>query len=407
MTRKNGMPEWPTARGGLLPALVFAMLAGSAVPVSGQVPSPIPSNQESQILNLLQRVTALEAKVAAFTSGTMKAPVKVVDAGGNPILQVVDGQASSVSRGLVIVGDAASGTGGLVVYNKAGKNAVLLATNGEAGGLGLADAQGKVRTSLNGAGRIVVSDENENSFLTIASDVSKDESEIRIGGSDAGYAVEVGSGNGVASLGVDEEGVPELSLTDGGNHERAAMSGDGTLQISDAAGKDILTVVEDVTGEKAGVAIGRKDNGGYLRVSDAAGNPAAGSNGSNRTVAVADAGGKTAAEMAANGASGLVRVMGSDGAVAAVMTRAPDRPGGVFEVHSKAGAVGFLSVGPAGAGMIQLTNESGTPVILAGTLAGSGRGVVMAGPQYVCEEPGATAIVKVGRRPDCIVGKKN
>lgn len=400
------MPEWSTARGGLLPALVFTVLAGSAIPVSGQVPSPIPSNQESQILNLLQRVTRLEEKLAALTSGTVKAPFKVVDAGGNPILQVVDGQASSVNRGLVILGDAASGTGGFVVYNKAGKSAVLLATNGEAGALGLADAQGKVRTSLNGVGRIVVSDEEENSFLTIASDVSKDESEIRIGGSDAGYAVEVGSGNGAASLGVDEEGVPELSLTDGGNHERAAMSGDGTLQISDAAGKDILTVMEDVTGEKAGVAIGLKD-GGYLRVSDAAGKPAAGIIGSSRTVAVADAGGKTAAEMTATGTSGVVRVMGSDGAVAAVMTHAPDRPGGVFEVHSKAGAVGFLSVGPGGAGQIQLTDESGTPVIMAGTLAQSGRGIVMAGPQYVCEEPGATAIIKVGRRPDCIVGKKN
>ena len=400
------MPEWSTARSGLIPALVFAALAGSVIPVSGQVPSPIPSNQESQILNLLQRVTSLEEKLAALTSGTVKAPFKVVDAGGNPILQVVDAQASSVNRGLVIVGDAASGTGGLAVYNKAGKTAALLATNGEAGGLGLGDAQGKVRINLNGAGRIVVSDEDENSFLTIANDVSKDESEIRIGGSEAGYAVEVGSGNGVASLGVDEEGVPELSLTDGGNRERAAMNGDGTLQISDAAGRDILTVMEDVTGEKAGVAIGLKD-GGYLRVSDAAGKPAAGIIGSSRTVAVADAGGKTMAEMAATGASGLVRVMGGDGAVAAVMTHAPDRPGGIFQVHSKAGAVGFLTVGPGGAGQIQLTDEGGTPVILAGTLAGSGRGIVMAGPQYVCEEPGATAIVKVGRRPDCIVGKKN
>lgn len=401
------MPEWSTARGGLLPALVFTVLVWSAIPVSGQVPSPIPSNQESQILNLLQRVTSLEEKLATLTSGTVKAPFKVVDAGGNPILQVVGGKASSVSRGMVILGDAASGTGGFAVYNKAGKSAVLLATDGEAGALGLADAQGKVRTRLSGIGRIEVSDEEENSFLTIASDVSKDESEIRIGGSDAGYAVEVGSGKGAASLGVDEEGVPELSLTDGGNQERAAMSGDGTLQISDAGGKDILTVMEDVTGEKAGVAIGRKDNGGYVRVSDAAGKPAAGIIGSSRTVAVADAGGKTAAEMAATGASGLVRVMGSDGAVAAVMTHATDRPGGVFQVHGKAGAVGFLTVGPGGAGQIQLTDEGGTPVILAGTLAGSGRGIVMAGPQYVCEEPGATAIVKVGRRPDCIVGKKN
>jgi hypothetical protein len=396
------MLAWSTRRRGHVPALVLAVLAGTAPSASGQVPSPIPSNQESQILNLLQRVTALEEKLAALNTGTVKAPFKVVDAGGSPILQVLDARAGGEHSGVVILDETSSGTGGLVVYNKTGQTAVLLATNGEAGALGLSDGQGKVRTSLTGLGRIEVSDENENSFLTIAEDVSKVESEIRIGGDEGGFAIEMGSGNGAAFFGVDEDGVPALSMTDGDNRERAAISGEGVLQISNAAGKDILTVMDDITGEKAMVAIGGKD-GGYLRVSDAAGKPAAGLVGSSRAVVVANAAGKTAAEMTVKTAgSGLFQVWDGGAKPIAVLSKADGGKGGILQISNGEVPVSSIYASEGGSGRWQLNDNSGNPVIEAGALT-SGKGFVGAGPKYNCA-PGLGGPMLPSPIPSCIVG---
>ena len=75
------------------------VLLAHAYPVAAQVPTRIPSDPEAQIFNLIQRVTALEQKVAALSNAArqqsgstptrVKAPFEVVDAAGQPLFQVV------------------------------------------------------------------------------------------------------------------------------------------------------------------------------------------------------------------------------------------------------------------------------------------------------------------------------
>jgi hypothetical protein len=89
------------------------------------VPNRIPSDPEAQIFDLIKRVTALEEQLSALTSGKatlrVKAPFQVVDAAGDPMLQVLDGQAASRGgdpSGVVIANDAKSGVEALLIHNK-------------------------------------------------------------------------------------------------------------------------------------------------------------------------------------------------------------------------------------------------------------------------------------------------
>jgi hypothetical protein len=384
--------------------LVLGLLPRSASTLQGQVPDRIPPDQEAQIFNLIRRVTALEEKLAAMNSGTVKAPFKVVDAGGVPILQVIETQASAggEATGLVIADDLKSGTAGLAVYNKAGTVVALLGTNGEAGGLGLADGQGKVRASVNGIGRIVLLDENDNAFLTMAEDISKADSDIRIGGDVDGFAVEVGSGKGTATLGVDDEGIPELSLVDAGDRERASMSAGGTLKVSDEAGSDILTVAEDVDGEKASVAIGGGKKGGIVRVADAAGKPAAGILGDKRAIVVANAAGKVVSEMTVKSpGDGLVQVWGSGAIPLGVLGKGPGE-GGILQISNGKVPVTSLYASEDGSGRWQVNDQSGNPVIEAGAST-RGTGVIRTGPKFICG-PGPGGPMMPSPLPSCMVG---
>src|SRR5262245_11646803 len=183
---------WTTVRGRVAIALI-GILAGSAPCLTGQVPSRIPSDPEAQIFDLIKRVTALEEQLATLTSGKatlrVEAPFQVVDATGDPILQVLDGASakSAVESGVVIASDPGSGVEGLAIYNGAGQRAVLIGATEKGGGVGLNDEQGKTRLTMNGQGRLEVSGKDGNSFLTVAEDVSKEDANIRIGGEDAGF----------------------------------------------------------------------------------------------------------------------------------------------------------------------------------------------------------------------------
>ena len=201
---------------------------------------------------------------------------------------------------------------------------------------------------------------------------------MRIGGNEDGYGVEVSNGKGVASLGTDPDGVPELTLIDAQNRPRGSMSADGTLEVADATGYTILSVIDDVAGEKAGVTIGGGKAGGIVRVADGAGKPAAGIIGSSRAVVVANPAGKTVAEMTAKtSGEGLVQVLTGDTPIA-VLAQA-ESGGGIVQVTN-----GRVRLEPlasdAGAGGLQLNDGSGTPVVEAGVIA-TGRGVVRAGPK--------------------------
>ena len=261
---------------GFAAATAIVTLVGSAPMAMGQVPSRIPSDPEAQIFALIQRVTALEEKLSALTSGTatlrVKAPFQVVDAAGDPILQVVDGPAATRGgnpSGVVIANDPTSGVDALLIHNKAGEAVVLLGATDQGGGIGLKDDQGNTRLTMNGLGKFVISDQAGNSILAVAEDVSKEEANIRIGGDEGGYAVEVGDGNGAAVLGTDDQGIAELSLLDGQHRERASLAGDGTLRIAGKTGRDILSVAEDVTADSAHVTIGGEKDAYRVMVASA------------------------------------------------------------------------------------------------------------------------------------------
>jgi hypothetical protein len=395
-----------TAQLGRGTALITAVLLWQVPTLPAQVPSRIPSDPEAQIFNLIQRVTALEEKLAALTSGSaslrIKAPFEVVDAAGHPILQVAqyaEGAAFKPS-GMVIFSDPKSGGGGLFAHNKAGSPVLALGHAGEGGTLALRDDAGKTRARMTGTGRLVILDAEENDLLTIAEDISKEEANIRIGGDDDGYAVEVGSGKGAAVLGTDADGVAELSLTDAQDRTRALMDAEGTLQISDQSGRDILSVAEDVTGENAGVAIGGGKGGGVVRLTDGGGKPAAGILGGKRAMVVVNSAGKTVAEMVANdGGDGLFQIWGGGAIPIALLGRAVGAEGGVLQISNGKVTVTSLLASEGGNGRWQLNDAAGTPIVEAGSL-GSGRGTVRVGPGFKC-----VPITMSLRVPDCIVGR--
>ena len=276
-------PPWTTGLGRAAIAVigVFAGLTSSAM---GQVPSRIPSDPEAQIFDLIKRVTALEEQLAALKGGKatlrLKAPFQIVDAAGDPILQVLDGASakSAVESGVVIASDPGSGVEGMAIYNGAGQRAVLIGATEKGGGVGLNDEQGKTRLTMNGQGNCEGLRQGRKQFPDGGRrSVSKEDANIRIGGDEAGFVVQVGDGNGVASLGTGDEGVAELSLVDGENRERVGMASEGTLQISDATGRDILVVTAEEVGRRLSQGWDRRwQRREVVRVADAAGKPAAG-----------------------------------------------------------------------------------------------------------------------------------
>jgi hypothetical protein len=148
----------------------FGLIVGAfLVQVSGlhaQVPSPIPSDPAAQIFNLIQRVTALEQKVAALSQalnnkGTgapatrVKAPFEVVDDAGRPIFSVVQfgKNTQMATSGMVITHEPTTGAAVLLAFNKKKSTVVALGADPDGQGqLTLRDAQGRTRAELAGAG---------------------------------------------------------------------------------------------------------------------------------------------------------------------------------------------------------------------------------------------------------------
>ncbi len=400
------MRPWSPAR---FASLTLILLCGSAPLLRGQVPQKIPSDPEAQILALIQRVAALEAKLEAISSGTaslrVKAPFQVLDAAGSPILQVVDGSGAgkAASAGVVIAEDPASGIEAVAIHNEAGKVMVLLGASDEGGALGLNDGQGTTRLRATGEGTLVLSDTKGEDYLTVAEDISKEKADIRIGGDEDGFAVEVGSSKGQAVLGADTEGTVALSFLDAQTRERVAIDSDGILRVTDGTGKDILIVADDVAGEEAGVAISGGKSGGVVRVTDGSGKPAVGMIGASRAAVVANAAGQTVAEMrASEKAGGMFQIFAGGQSPIAVLGKAPDGAGGILQISNGAAPVASMYASESGAGRWQLNDNSGNPVVEAGTTT-TGRGMVAAGPRYTCDPVPGMGMV-ANPLPSCIRG---
>lgn len=216
-------------------------------------------------------MTALEQKLAGVTNGTtpmrVRAPFEVVDAGGRPILQVVEASGkASASPGILISGAPSSGHAALSLLNKSGSPVVEIASLPEVEGIALYDDAGTLRAGFGLDGVIETWDEYKKAVLFVGPDATKNEAGIRLDKDEDGYALQVGSGPEVARLGQDSEGFGLLTLSDEQENTRASITGDGTLQLWDASNKGILTVADDVSKDDAAVTIGGATDGTRIKV---------------------------------------------------------------------------------------------------------------------------------------------
>ncbi len=402
---------------GRTAGLAVLLLLPGAPALVGQVPSKIPSDPEAQIFDLIKRVTALEEKLAALTNGTaslkVRAPFVVTDPTGQAVLQVTNGVTPLGKKGIVILRDPGSDIGAIAMFNGAGQDLVKLAQGpSKPGGiLLLSDPKGVERAEFTGDGRLALSEGSGEAYLVVAQDVSKEDANIRIGGDDNGYAVEVGAptSQGAAILGTDDEGVGTVTLSDEQGKERAVLDGAGRLEISDEAGRDILSVSEDVLDKDAGVAITLTDGAGQVRVTDKTGKPAAGIMGDTHSMAVIGAGSKVTAEMLGGTAGGgLFQSWGEGKEPLAVLGQGGGK-GGAVQISNGQVTVSMLGASDGGAGRLQVNDGNGTPVVEAG-VATSGVGVVRVGPRYRCGSgsgvPAGAALGMAAKAllPDCLIG---
>jgi hypothetical protein len=362
----------------------FGLIVGAfLVQVSGlhaQVPSPIPSDPAAQIFNLIQRVTALEQKVAALSQalnnkGTgapatrVKAPFEVVDDAGRPIFSVVQfgKNTQMATSGMVITHEPTTGAAVLLAFNKKKSTVVALGADPDGQGqLTLRDAQGRTRAELAGAGKLLISDAKGKGLLSVSDDITQSTAHINIGKDEEGYTVEVmsGKGGGGASISATRKGLGEVGVTDEKGETRAYLGGAGELTILDAAGNNTLNVTEHPDDDSVGVTIGKSEKGYMISV----------------------------------GAGGNSVSMGSSGSVAGVATYLNGVPAGSLMLvdgtprlelaNDRGTSVTSLGVSPHGNGFIQVGNADGATVVDIGTV-GKGVGLVRA---YPVGSPGAGLI---------------
>ena len=346
-------------------ALLAVTLTGAVSTLPAQVPSRIPSDLEAQVFNLIQRVTALEQKLAGLTNGTtsmrVRAPFQVLDAAGQPILQVVeDGAGARKAAGILVSASTASGYASLSLLDKAGSPRIDLANLAKETGIALYDERSELRAGFGLDGVIETFDESGKPILIVGPDVSQSDAAIRLGKDEDGMAVAVGPGPDVARLGRDDEGGGQLTISDLQGNARANISGEGTLQIWDSSDKGLLTVAEDVSGDNASVTIGGEDDGTRIKIA------------SSKSV-----------------------IMGTDGGVAGFAAYQGGRPlssltltetGSHLNLANGGGTtVVSLEVSPAGNGRFQLGGSDGQATVEAGVTT-DGLGVVRA---YPLGNPGA------------------
>jgi hypothetical protein len=358
-------------RGGWL-GLAVAVLLAYASPLSAQVPTRIPSDPEAQIFNLIQRVTALEQKVAALSRNTpsnragttptrVTAPFEVVDASGRPIFQVVQfgPNLRMTTAGMVVTNEPTTGSAVLLAFNKRRQTAVALGAGPEGyGQLTLRDRRGHTRATLEGEGTLTISDQRGNGIFHVAEDVSEADAQVRIGKDDGDWIVDVGAGEGGVTLASSKEG-GEVWIYDAKGTELAYL-GDG-LNIKDAAGKTFFSVAEDVSSDSAAVTIGKESEGYRMAIT------------SGTTSAVIGASGNIAGFATYQGERAVGSLMLTEGSNSLELAN----DGGVNVVS--------LMVSEGGNGMLQLGNSSGHTVVDAGT-TGEGVGLIRA---YPVGSPGA------------------
>jgi len=358
--------------------------------------------------DLEQRVSALEARLISGpgTTTRIRAPFEVVGPNGNVVLQVSQG--SPTANDGVAIFQRGSVVG--VTINRGGKDVAGLGTadDGKGGLLFIADQYGAPRAEilpedgirvLNGGGQVAAAmlaldaldgrlavmrgdrilatldGSDEGGLLDIADEKGKSKAQLGIEDGNGYVATLDPKGYAEVELGISEGGEGQLAVMHKGKL-RAALAtriGAGHLSVSNAKGE----AVANVTGS------GTKDGGAVIV-----------GNGSGQGVASMTSGADD---------RGLVQVFHPGGKPLVVLTE--DANGGLLQIKNGSGIpVANLMTAVDGGGYWQLTDPAGNPVVDAGAEK-SGRGLVRAGPYYLCSPPVGTAMVGVATLPDCIRGR--
>jgi hypothetical protein len=372
-------------------------------------PTLLPQTQPS-LADLEKRVSELENRLikGPGTATRIRAPFEVVDAAGNVILQVTQGEPKGAS---VAIWTRGSGKGAALTFEKNGQEIAGLGVGDKGDGeLTISDAAGTIRADILGSGFLSIRDKSGSPVAGIL-ETEKGYGRFVVGHGQATLAtleedenggsllIHDASGDVVAEVGVDDDGAGGVSILDK-DTELAALrpssDGDGgEVIVANGEGKHLVTLGPS------------KSGAGVVSVSSAEGTPMAnltgGLNGAGALL-VGNSQGKVVAQMSSGaGGMGLVQISRPGGGAQAVL--GADASGGLMQVSNAAGTpVGSFMAASDGAGFWQLTNSGGNTIVEAG-LNGS-VGVVKAGPRYICENSGMTMpTVHLVALPDCIKGK--
>jgi hypothetical protein len=357
--------------------------------------------------DLEQRVSALEARLTSGpgTTTRIRAPFEVVGPNGNVVLQVSQG--SPTANDGVAIFQRGSVVG--LTINRGGKDIAGLGTadDGTGGLLFIADQYGAPRTEilaedgvrvLDGGGQVaaaMLTMDGSDGRLAI---MRGDKILASLDGTDQGGLLDIADekGKGRVQLGIedgngyvatlDPRGYAEveMGISEGGEGQLAVMhkgklraalgmsTGAGHLSVSNAKDKIVANVTGTGTQDGGAVIVGNGSGQGVVSLTSGADN------------------------------RGLVQVFHPGGKSLVVLTE--DAHGGLLQIKNGSGTpVAHLMTAVGGGGYWQLTDPDGNPVVDAGAEK-SGRGLVRAGPHYLCTPPVGTAMVGVALLPDCIRG---
>lgn len=265
-----------------------------------QVPQPIPGNVESQILNLYQRVTALEnrEKNDSAKPRTVTAPFTVVNKAGQPIFKVGEFEGG---HGISIIGKNPNLSATLAVVDnnaalelKSGENKSVLTNDS----MEITDGTRTLKAishSLNiGVGD--EADQGRNTQLDLnglyLSDGDSPRAQLlQMPEGNTALRIMNNSGKTVASLGVNREkaGAGALKIGDSSGSVVASVagisSGRGSVDVFNSGGQSIASIGAESDGRglvtvrnNAGMSVAslavsdKVANAGRLTVNDAAGN---------------------------------------------------------------------------------------------------------------------------------------
>ncbi len=328
---------------------------------------PIVRRKIADLEGQVQGLADLESRVRKGPDGATQitAPFEVLDKARKTILLVTEGGARAPGRVARAVIGRGSGDNLMLHFFRASGEPV-----------------GWLGEGISGVGNLSLFGPTEASLVQIA------------GGTGSAGGVNITSdGKKVVTLApgaTGGNGTLELSSASGQKlfEAGAAEAGGGRLRLSSAAGKPIaelgpgargnpaLRILSPSGAPVAAIGVDPEGGGGAMKVTNAAGAVVAAVLGGQRgTVLVGNQAGQTIAEMSGS-----------------------DEGRGMFQIFHGAISVAVLTKGAAGAGLLQLSNNGGSPTVEAGTLP-SGLGIVRAGPQYKCTGSGGLAA------PDCIKGR--